>query len=136
MSKKNALIQKVGKRKRAVASATSVPGTGEILINGKSLENYEPEALRLIMKEPLLVAETEPKNINILVTAKGGGVFGQSTAVRQAIARVLVENDKTLKEKFLAYDRTMLVADARRTETHHPGASKRGSRRHKQRSKR
>jgi small subunit ribosomal protein S9 len=88
------------------------------------------------MKEPLLVAETELKNQDIIVNVKGGGVIGQANAVRQAIAKVMVEGDKALKERFMSYDRTMLVSDARRTEAHKPSSSKRGPRRHKQRSKR
>jgi small subunit ribosomal protein S9 len=136
MTKKKVLAQTIGKRKRAIASATAQPGTGEIIINDRSIESFEPEELKLMMKEPVLVAEDGAKNLDIKVIVKGGGIFGQASAVRQAIAKILVENDKSLKEKFVAYDRTMLVADARRTEPHHPGASKRGSRRHKQRSKR
>jgi small subunit ribosomal protein S9 len=136
LTKKKILVQQTGKRKRAVAKAVAQPGTGEIIINNKPLESFEPEAIRLMMKEPVMVADDGIKNMNILVTVKGGGVFGQASAVRQAIAKVMVENDKSLREKFLNYDRTLLVADVRRTEPHHPGASKRGSRRHKQRSKR
>jgi small subunit ribosomal protein S9 len=77
--------------------------------------------------------------LDIDVSVRGGGICGQATAIREAIAKALVEYDKTLKEKFLDYDKTLLVADFRRTEPHHGsgrGASKRGSRRHKQRSKR
>ena len=136
MTKKKTLIYQNGKRKKAVASATAKPGTGQIIINNKSLESIQPVELKLMMKEPVMIAEESGKNLDIVVNVKGGGIFGQASAVRQAIAKILVENDKALKEKFVAYDRTMLVADARRTEPHHPGASKRGSRRHKQRSKR
>ena len=136
MNKKKIFIQKIGKRKRAIANAVAKPGSGEIIINNKSINNFEPENLKLMMKEPVLVAEDGAKNLDINVTVKGGGVFGQAAAVRQAIARVLVENNKGLKEKFISYDRTMLVSDARRTEKHKPSSSKRGPRRHKQRSKR
>jgi small subunit ribosomal protein S9 len=136
LTKKKTLIYQNGKRKKAVASATAKPGTGAITINNKSLESIQPVELKLMMKEPIMIAEESGKNLDITVNVRGGGIFGQASAVRQAIAKTLVENDKALKEKFVAYDRTMLVADARRTEPHHPGASKRGSRRHKQRSKR
>jgi small subunit ribosomal protein S9 len=136
LTKKKTLIYQNGKRKKAVASATAKPGTGEITVNNKSLESIQPVELKLMMKEPVMIAEDSGKNLDIIVNVKGGGIFGQASAVRQAIAKILVENDKALKEKFMAYDRTMLVADFRRTEPHHPGASKRGSRRHKQRSKR
>lgn len=134
LSKKKETIQTLGKRKKAIARAIARPGKGVIIINDKSLEVFEPEMLRLMIKEPLILADN--KDLDITVNARGGGIFGQATAIRQSIAKALVEYDKSLKEKFLEYDRTMLVSDSRRTEPHHPSASKRGSRRHKQRSKR
>ena len=136
MSKKKILIQKRGKRKKAIARAVAQMGTGEITINKKPLEIFEPEMLKLYIKEPLIIAGETVKNLDISVDVKGGGIFGQASAARQAIAKILVEHDKGLKEKYLSYDRTLLVADARRTEVHKPSASKRGPRRHKQRSKR
>jgi small subunit ribosomal protein S9 len=135
LAKKKILIQKTGKRKKAVAKAVAKPGRGEITINDISLDIFEPEMLRLFIKEPLILAG-DAKDLDIDVTVKGGGVFGQASAVRQAIAKTLVEYNKNLKEIFQNYDRTLLVADARRTEVHKPSASKRGARRHKQRSKR
>jgi len=137
LAKKKEIIVKTGKRKRAIARAVAKPGIGNIFINEKPLEIIEPEAIRLMIKEPLILAGDIAKDLDINIDVKGGGIFGQASASRQAIAKILVEYDKTLKEKFLNYDRTLLVADARRTEPHHGhGASKRGSRRHKQRSKR
>lgn len=135
MVKKKILIQKTGKRKKAVATAIAKAGRGDITINNKSLEIIEPETLRMFIKEPLTIAG-DVKDLDIDVTVNGGGVFGQASAARQAIAKALVEYNKSLKEKFQNYDRTLLVADARRTEVHKPSASKRGPRRHKQRSKR
>ena len=136
MAKKKVLIQKTGKRKEAIARAIAKSGKGVILINNKPLEIFEPEILRLLIKEPLILAGDVAKNLDIKVNVKGGGIFGQASAVRQAIAKALVEYDKNLKEKFLNYDRTLLVADARRTEPHKPSRSRKGTRRHKQRSKR
>jgi small subunit ribosomal protein S9 len=127
-------LQTLGKRKKAIARAVAVPGNGEIIINGKSLEVFEPEMLKLMIKEPIILAGSVPYNIKVF--ARGGGSLGQATAIRQAIAKVLVDNNASLKEKFVEYDRNMLVADSRRTEPHKPSASKRGPRRHKQRSKR
>jgi small subunit ribosomal protein S9 len=136
LTKKKILIQKTGKRKKAIARAVAKAGKGIILINKKPLEIFEPEMLRLFIKEPLILAGDIVKNLDINVDVKGGGIFGQASAIRQAIAKALVDYDKSLKEKFLNYDRTLLVADARRTEAHKPSASKRGPRRHKQKSKR
>jgi small subunit ribosomal protein S9 len=134
LTKKKEIIQTTGKRKRAVARAVAKPGRGIILINNKPLEIYEPEMLKLLIKEPLILAGKN--DLDITVNVSGGGVFGQASAVRQVIAKALVEYDKNLRGTFLDYDRTMLIADSRRTEPHKPSASKRGPRRHKQRSKR
>ena len=62
----------------------------------------------------------------------------QADATRQAIAKGLVEyfDNKNLKDKYLEYDRNLLVYDSRRTEPHKPSRSSQGARRHKQRSKR
>ena len=136
LSKKKELIQTLGKRKKAIARAFARPGEGIVLINEKSLDILEPENLKLMIKEPLILAGEIGKSLDMDVTVRGGGTFGQASAARQAIAKALVEHDKTLKEKFLDYDRTLLIADSRRTEPHKPSCSKRGPRRHKQRSKR
>jgi small subunit ribosomal protein S9 len=136
LTKKKELIQTIGKRKKAIARAVAKTGEGIVLVNKKSLEIFEPEMLKLMIKEPLILAGEIGKNLDIDVNVRGGGVFGQASAARQAIARALVEYDNTLKEKFLDYDRTLLITDFRRTEPHKPSCSKRGPRRHKQRSKR
>lgn len=136
LAKKKILIQKIGKRKKAIARSFAESGSGNVIINNKPLEIFEPETLKLFIKEPIIIAGDIPKGLNINITVKGGGVFGQAAAARQVIAKTLVGYDKNLKEKFLSYDRTLLVADARRTEVHKPSCSKRGPRRHKQRSKR
>lgn len=63
--------------------------------------------------------------------------MGQAEAVAQGIAKGLVDiKGEEMKKKFLKYDRTLLIPDTRRTEPHKPSRSKKGPRRHKQRSKR
>jgi len=132
------LIFTTGKRKTAVARAKITQGKGRVLINSTPLELWGNEALRLWIKEPLLLAGDLTKLVDIKVNARSGGMSGQSEAIRMAIARGLVEffKSKELKNKYLEYDRNLLVYDPRRTEPHKPSASKRGARRHKQRSKR
>ncbi len=125
-----------GQRKRAVARVTAVPGTGKVIINNTPLENYQPELSRLMVMEPLIIAEDAAKKFDFKVNVKGGGITGQAGAVRQAIAKIFATNNKILKKKFLEYDRSLLIADIRRTEPHKPSRSKAGPRRHKQRSKR
>lgn len=136
MSKPN-----VGKRRLAIARAIVKPGKGSVKINSVPLDLWGNEPLRMWIKEPLIIAGDIPKTVDINVSARSGGIVGQAEAVRMAIAKGLVEfsHDKSLREKYLQYNRNLLVYDPRRNESHHGsgrGASKRGSRRHKQRSKR
>ncbi|MEM7821327.1 MAG: 30S ribosomal protein S9 [Candidatus Aenigmatarchaeota archaeon] len=129
----------VGKRKFAVARATVSTGTGKITINSIPFELWGNEISRLRIKEPLLLAGELAKNVDIKVNVKGGGVTGQTDAIRVAITNALINfyQSEELKQKILSYDRSLLISDTRRPETRHAGgASKRGSRRHKQRSKR
>lgn len=126
-----------GKRKRSVARATVRPGSGKVVINGRPLENIKNEVVRLRIGEPFQLTGKEWKSYDFSVSVKGGGIMGQADAVRQAFARGLVEIfGSDLKQKFLDYDRNLLVYDPRRTETHKPPRSSQGSRRYKQRSKR
>lgn len=134
--KKIELILTVGQRKRAIARATVKPGSGRIYIGNKSLSTIEPEMTRLMISEPLILAGDISKTFDFNINVRGGGIVGQASAARQAIAKALIEIDAKLKPKFLEYDRTLLIADSRRTEPHKPSRSKQGPRRHKQRSKR
>lgn len=124
-----------GKRKIAVARAVAKEGSGIIKINKKPLDLF-PEVQRLMMSEPLILAGDLAKKIDIDVSVKSGGVMGQAEAARQAIAKILVKFNSKLKKKFLEYDRALLIPDVRRNEPHKPSRSKKGPRRHKQRSKR
>ena len=134
--RKGEILMAVGKRKSAVARAFAKKGSGNIRINKIPLEVYEPELARMIISEPLILAGDTAKKVDIDINVKGGGVFGQADAARQAIAKILAQVDKKLKEVFLSYDRSLLIADPRRNEPHKPSRSKQGPRRHKQRSKR
>lgn len=141
VKKKEKLVQSVGKRRVAIARATVKPGKGNVRINSTPLSLWGNEPFRLWVKEPLILADDLQKTVDINIAVRGGGIAGQAEATRMAIAKGLVEysNNKELKEKYLQYDRNLLVYDPRRNEPHHGsgrGASKRGSRRHKQRSKR
>lgn len=137
--KKKKMIVTTGKRKNAIANAMIKEGSGKIKINSTPLEIWGNEFLRMMVKEPLILAGDVAAKANINVVVRGGGSEGQTEAARMAIARALVifSKDKKLKERYIQYDRNMLVFDPRRNEPHHAGgASRRGSRRHKQRSKR
>lgn len=136
LTKKKGRPNESGKRKRAVARASAVKGSGNVLVNKKPLEIVMPDMVRLMIKEPIILAGDTASNLDINVNMRGGGVFGQASAARQSIAKLLVKHNKNLKEKFLNYDRSLLIADSRRTEPHKPSRSSSGPRRHKQRSKR
>jgi small subunit ribosomal protein S9 len=111
-----------GKRKRAIARATIKPGKGRIRINKVLLDFYEPRMYRLRLREPIILAGDIINSVDINVNVIGGGIASQSEASRLAIARALVEHSKSerLKERFLKYDRQLLVADIRRKESAKP----------------
>jgi small subunit ribosomal protein S9 len=87
------LTQTTGRRKAAVARVRFRPGTGQVLVNKRPIEDYFPSAThRMIITEPLRVAEKE-EAYDIDATMDGGGISGQAGALRHGIARALVELD-------------------------------------------
>ena len=111
-----------GKRKSAIAIATLKQGRGIVKINNKLLDFYQPKMSKLKISEPLIIASDLAPKVDIRVNVKGGGISSQAEATRVAIGKALVEyskNDK-LKEEFLNYDRSLLVADVRRKEPAKP----------------
>jgi small subunit ribosomal protein S9 len=116
------IIHTSGKRKRAVARATLKAGKGIVKINNTPVDFYQPRINRLKLREPLLLAGDMINSVNISVRVAGGGTSSQADAARLAIAKAIVAHSKSekLKEVFLKYDRTLLVADVRRKETHKP----------------
>ena len=131
------IVITVGKRKRAIARAVAREGKGRIRINKIPVELIEPKYKRMKLMEPILLAGEEViSKMDIDVTVKGGGVMGQMDAARTAIGKAIVEftGSKELRDKFLAYDRTLLVSDARRTEPHKPSRSTKGPRAKRQKS--
>ncbi|MEA2070659.1 MAG: 30S ribosomal protein S9 [Asgard group archaeon] len=118
MSSKRIILTS-GKRKTAIARATTKAGKGRIRINSIPFEIYPSELARMKIEEPLILAGKEVVDeIDITVDVKGGGVFGQADAIRTAIGRALVKwtQDPELRSKYMDYDRHILVADSRRKE--------------------
>jgi len=137
LKKKQKVIIAVGKRKTSIAKAYLKPGKGVVRINSVNLECLTPELAKLKIMEPIILAgEKLMSKVNIYVKVKGGGWQSQAEAARMAIARALLKYSKSdkLKEKFLNYDRHLLVADIRRTEPQKPYYS--AARRMRQTSKR
>jgi small subunit ribosomal protein S9 len=78
-----------GKRKTAVARVYLRPGSGQILINKKSLEDYfGDDAHRYLVRQPLVLTDTQER-FNVMVNVRGGGPNGQAGAIRHGIARAL-----------------------------------------------
>jgi len=86
-----------GRRKTSAARVFLRPGKGSITVNSREFDNYFPtEALRVQVRQPLLLTETADK-FDILATVAGGGVAGQAGAVRLGITRALVEYNAELR---------------------------------------
>jgi small subunit ribosomal protein S9 len=124
------------KKKTAVARAVIKKGKGIVRINKRNIALFEPRHLREMVEEPLQIAKGLAKEVDIAVSAVGGGFMSQAMAARTAIAKALVEysGDEKLKKAFLQYDRMLLVDDIRRKEAKKPLGI--GARRKKQKSKR
>lgn len=80
-----------GRRKSSVARVRLIPGTGKIMINNRSFEDYIPNpATRLDVLQPLALTENT-NNYDVLVNVYGGGITGQAGAIRLGITRALLE---------------------------------------------
>ena len=80
-----------GRRKSSVARVYMTAGTGVITVNGKTLDQYLPqEVLRMVVKSPLVVTNTEGQ-FDVNINVYGGGLTGQAGAMRHGIARALLE---------------------------------------------
>lgn len=89
--------QATGRRKTAVASVRLISGGGKMLINGKPMREYlTKDDLMLHVQKPLEVTGMLGK-VDIICTAKGGGLSGQAGAIRLGIARALVKMNDQLR---------------------------------------
>ncbi|MBQ6954087.1 MAG: 30S ribosomal protein S9 [Bacteroidales bacterium] len=129
MEQKHAL----GRRKSAVARVYVAPGSGNIVINDRPMEEYFKEGtLQYIVNQPLELTGTTGQ-FDIKVTLVGGGTKGQAEAVRLGISRALCEVDKEAYRPALKAA-GFLTRDAREVERKKPGQP--GARRRFQFSKR
>jgi len=116
------LIQSTGRRKSAVARVRLRPGTGQINVNGRPIEQYFTILThRQDSTEPLRLTQTADV-YDVDASIMGGGVSGQAGALRLGIARALVglddEQRATLKKAGL------LVRDSREKERRKYGLKK------------
>ena len=115
-----------GRRKTATARVFLRPGTGNVTVNDKILEQYFfDETHRMIVKQPLQASDTLSK-FDLIVNVEGGGMRGQAGAVQHGIARALVDFSAELRQVlkkagFLTRDPRM----KERKKYGQPGARKR-----------
>jgi small subunit ribosomal protein S9 len=116
----------VGRRKESVARVRLVPGSGNITINGRTMDVYfGRETSKMILVEPLKLVDQMGK-LDVLVTARGGGLSGQAGAIRHGISRALC--DLNPEYRSILKKAGFMTRDARAVERKkygRPGARKR-----------
>ena len=116
----------VGRRKESVARVRIAPGTGNITINGRTMDEYfGRETSKMILVEPLKLVDQIGK-LDVFVNASGGGLSGQAGAIRHGISRALVELNAEYRP--ILKKAGFMTRDARAVERKkygRPGARKR-----------
>ncbi|HAM68364.1 MAG TPA: 30S ribosomal protein S9 [Ruminococcus sp.] len=86
-----------GRRKHSVARVRLYPGSGNVTINGRGIDDYFGlETLKLIVRQPLELTETAAQ-FDIVCTVAGGGVTGQAGAIRHGVSRALLQFNAELR---------------------------------------
>lgn len=107
------VVSSIGRRKTSVARIYLNEGKGEIVVNGRSFNDYFPtEVLQTIVKQPLTTVEVDGE-YDLNVNVDGGGIKGQAEAIRLAVSRALCEineeyRSQLKKEGFLTRDPRMV----------------------------
>ena len=116
----------IGRRKESVARVRIAPGTGNITINGRTMDEYfGRETSKMILVEPLKLVDQMGK-LDVFVTARGGGLSGQAGAIRHGITRALMELNPEYRP--ILKKAGFITRDARAVERKkygRPGARKR-----------
>jgi small subunit ribosomal protein S9 len=121
-----------GRRKSSVARVFMKKGSGQIVINGKTVDEYfGRQTSIMIVKQPLLLTANDAA-FDIKINVRGGGESGQAGAVRHGITRALIDYDVALKPDLSRAG--FVTRDAREVERKKVGLH--GARRRKQFSKR
>ena len=124
MAKKteNIMFQGTGRRKESIARVRLVPGTGNVTVNGKSMDEYfGSEILKVIVNQPFAVTNTIGK-YDVIVKVTGGGYTGQAGAVRHGIARAL--NEANSEYRSILKSNGFLTRDPRMKERKKYGLKK------------
>ena len=108
------IISATGKRKTSCARVRLTPGSGSLLVNGKTMEDYFPrEVLQIVIRQPLEATESVGR-FDIVARVDGGGPSGQAGALRHGIARALEKFDETNRPPLKKAG--LLTRDARKKE--------------------
>jgi len=118
-----AKVYATGRRKSAVAKVWLENGTGEITINGQTLDAWlgGHEAIKKRVMQPLEVSKQET-SVNVVVKTVGGGYSAQADAVRHGLSRALVAFDEQFRAILKPYG--LLTRDARSVERKKYGRKK------------
>ena len=120
------------RRKKSIARVYLTPGTGNITVNKRDIDDYFGlETLKVVVRQPLVATETLDK-FDVLVNVHGGGFTGQAGAIRHGVARALCEADAEYRP--ILKKEGYLTRDPRMTERKKYGLK--GARRAPQFSKR
>lgn len=115
-----------GRRKESVARVRLAPGTGNIIINDRTLDEYfGRETSKMILVEPLKLVDQMGK-LDVFVNVHGGGLSGQAGAIRHGITRALCEYNAEFRP--VLKKAGFVTRDARAVERKkygRPGARKR-----------
>ena len=121
-----------GRRKSSIARVFLQKGSGQIIVNGKPVDEYfARETGRMVIRQPLALTENL-ESFDIKVNVVGGGETGQAGAIRHGITRALIDFDAALKPALSTAG--FVTRDAREVERKKVGLRK--ARRAKQFSKR
>jgi len=111
-----------GRRKTSTARVFMVQGSGKIVVNGKTIEEYfGREVARLLVRQPLELVDMAAK-FDLNITVKGGGSFGQAGAIRHGLTRALMHYDEALRPALRAAG--FVTRDAREVERKKVGLRK------------
>ncbi len=111
-----------GRRKSSAARVFLKAGSGQIVINGRTLDEYfGRETSRMVVRQPLESVEML-ENVDINITVRGGGASGQAGAIRHGISRALLARDESLRPTLRGHG--FLTRDARKVERKKVGLHK------------
>jgi len=111
-----------GRRKTSTARVYLTAGSGKIVINERTLEQFfGRETGHLIVRQPLELVQLTDK-FDVTVSVEGGGITGQAGAIRHGITRALMSYDETLRKPLRATG--FVTRDAREVERKKVGRRK------------